>query len=287
MKKLNNKTVGLICVILGGIFFVAGIVLFILYNSVNLYAQKADATIVSRYRIESEEDPHTMLELAYRVGDEMVYTAESVYEEIPEDEVNREIYYNVKNPKEILDAGWHIEPIIPSGFGVLILLVGLYYMGIVTFGLDVNKKPGAKATEWDKKFYDAKERVENNLIPLLGVASFIIFGVFMLVNKSGWWAWIFVAAGVIGALYFLLDLIPAISEFSALKKMKSFKAHSLSVDDDFEKFEKNKSELDDKKGKKKDKEETKEDKEEKPEDFEVEETYEIKSLDVKKKRKKK
>ena len=119
-EKLNNKNVGIACIVIGGIIFVAGIVLFVLYNSVNLYAQKADATIVSRYTVNSQEDdePHMMLELAYRVGDEMVYTTESVFEEIPEEELNREIYYNVKNPKEVLDAGWHLEPIVPSAFGV-------------------------------------------------------------------------------------------------------------------------------------------------------------------------
>ena len=128
MNKLNNKNVGLGCAILGGIFFVAGIVLFILYNSVNLYAQKAEATIVSRYNIESEKDPHVMLELAYRVGDDMVYTAYSVNREIEEEETLIDIYYNIKDPKQVLEAGWHLEPIMPSCFGILILLTGLYYM---------------------------------------------------------------------------------------------------------------------------------------------------------------
>ena len=272
-KKLNNKNVGLACVILGGIFFVAGLVLFVLYNSVNLYAQKADATIVSRYKIESEEDPHTMLELAYRVGDEMVYTTDSVYDEVPEDEVNRIIYYNVKNPKEILDAGWHIEPIIPSCFGILILMTGLYYMGVISFGLEGNKKPSDKASEWDKKYYEARERVENNVIPLLGLISFVVFGIFMIVNKSGWWEWIFVSVGAIGVIYLLMDLIPSITEFAALNKIKKYKDNSLSVDDDFEKFEQ----------KLKDKEEKKANK---TDEFEVEETIEIKSLNVKKKKKK-
>ena len=280
MNKLNNKNVGLGCVILGGIFFVAGIVLFILSNAVNLYAQKVEATIVSKYNIESEEDPHVMLELAYRVGDEMIYTAHSVNYEIDDEETLIEVYYNIKDPKEILDAGWHLEPIIPSGFGILILLTGLYYMGVVSFGLEPAKKPGDKASEWEKKYYDARERTENSLIPLLGIISFLVFGIFMLVNKSGWWAWIFVAIGGIGAIYFLIDLIPAVNEFVALKRLKKIKTHTLSVDDDFESFElerKNKKE-----NKKDEKSEEKKDG-----DFEIEETYEIKSLDPKKNKKKK
>lgn len=283
MNKLNNKNVGLGCAILGGIFFVAGIVLFILYNSVNLYAQKAEATIVSRYNIESEKDPHVMLELAYRVGDDMVYTAYSVNREIEEEETLIDIYYNIKDPKQVLEAGWHLEPIIPSCFGILILLTGLYYMGIVSFGLEPAKKPGAKATEWEKKYYDARERTENSLIPLLGIISFIVFGVFMLVNKSGWWAWIFVVVGALGAIYLLADFIPAVNEFIALKRLKKIKKHTLSVDDDFESFEL------ERKGKKSVKEEKKEEKseEKKDGDFEIEETYEIKSLDPKKNKKKK
>ena len=283
MNKLNNKNVGLGCAILGGIFFVAGIVLFILYNSVNLYAQKAEATIVSRYNIESEKDPHVMLELAYRVGDDMVYTAYSVNREIEEEETLIDIYYNIKDPKQVLEAGWHLEPIIPSCFGILILLTGLYYMGIVSFGLEPAKKPGAKATEWEKKYYDARERTENSLIPLLGIISFIVFGVFMLVNKSGWWAWIFVVVGALGAIYLLADFIPAVNEFIALKRLKKIKKHTLSVDDDFESFEL------ERKGKKSVKEEKKEEKSEenKDGDFEIEETYEIKSLDPKKNKKKK
>ncbi len=283
MNKLNNKNVGLGCAILGGIFFVAGIVLFILYNSVNLYAQKAEATIVSRYNIESEKDPHVMLELAYRVGDEMVYTAYSVDREIEEEETLIDIYYNIKDPKQVLEAGWHLEPIIPSCFGILILLTGLYYMGVVSFGLEPAKKPGAKATEWEKKYYDARERTENSLIPLLGIISFIVFGVFMLVNKSGWWAWIFVVVGALGAIYLLADFIPAVNEFIALKRLKKIKKNTLSVDDDFESFEL------ERKGKKSVKEEKKEEKseEKKDGDFEIEETYEIKSLDPKKNKKKK
>ena len=275
-SRLNNKNVGMGCTILGGLFLLGGIILFILYNSVNLYAQKADATIVSKYTVESEEDPHTVLELAYRVGDDMVYVTDSYYGEIDEDTVNLEIYYNVKNPKQILEAGWHFEPILPAAFGVVILLTGLYYMGIISFGFESAKKPGEKSSDWDKKYYEAREKAENALIPLLGVLSFIIFGVFLVIKKSGWWAWIFIAVGTIGAVYLLTDLIPAAIELNALRRLKKINSKTISVDDDFEKFEKAQKE-------KSKKEETVEI----PKEYEVEDTYEIKSLDKKKNKKKK
>ena len=275
-SRLNNKNVGIGCTILGGLFLLGGIILFILYNSVNLYAQKVDATIVSKYDVESEEDPHTVLELAYRVGDDMVYVTDSYYGEIDEDTVDLEIYYNVKNPKEILEAGWHFEPILPAAFGVVILLTGLYYMGLISFGFEPAKKPGEKSSDWDKKYYEAREKAENALIPLLGVLSFIIFGVFLVIKKSGWWAWIFVAIGTIGAVYLLTDLIPAAIELNALRRLKKINSKTVSVDDDFEKFEKARKEKD-----------KKEETVEIPKEYEVEDTYEIKTLDKKKNKKKK
>ena len=295
-NKLNNKNVGMGCTILGGLFLLGGLVLFILYNSVNLYAQKADATIVSKYRVESEEDPHTVLELAYRVGDDMVYAPDSYYGEIDDDTVNLDIYYNVKDPKQILDAGWHFEPIIPAVFGVIILLTGLYYMGYISFGFEPAKKPGDDSSDWDKKYYEAKEKAENALIPLLGVLSFIVFGVFLVIKKSGWWAWIFVAVGAIGVVYLLTDLIPAANELNALRRLKKIKGKTVSVDDDFENFEKAQKEKS-KGGKAKAKEEPvkeeiikeepKEETVEIPKEYEVEDTYEIKSLNTKKNKKKK
>lgn len=291
-SRLNNKNVGTACAILGGLFILGGIVLFILYNSVNLYAQKADATIVSKYRVESEDDPHTVLELAYRVGDDMVYATDSYYGEIDDETVNLDIYYNVKDPKQILDAGWHFEPVIPAAFGVLILLTGLYYTGHISFGFEPAKKPGKDSSDWDKKYYAAKEKAENALIPMLGVISFVVFGVFLVVKKTGWWAWIFIAVGAIGIIYLLTDLIPAATELNALRKIKKFKGKAVSVDDDFEKFEK--AQKENKSGKFKDKDSksvketdtVKEESVEIPKEYEVEDTYEIKTLNTKKNKKK-
>ena len=291
-SRLNNKNVGTACAILGGLFILGGIVLFILYNSVNLYAQKADATIVSKYRVESEDDPHTVLELAYRVGDDMVYATDSYYGEIDDETVNLDIYYNVKDPKQILDAGWHFEPVIPAVFGVLILLTGLYYTGHISFGFEPAKKPGKDSSDWDKKYYAAKEKAENALIPMLGVISFVVFGVFLVVKKTGWWAWIFIAVGAIGIIYLLTDLIPAATELNALRKIKNYKGKAVSVDDDFEKFEK--AQKENKNGKSKAKESNsvketdtlKEESVEIPKEYEVEDTYEIKTLNTKKNKKK-
>lgn len=273
MKRINNKTLGLICLILGGVFFVGGIVLFILNNAVNLYAQKTEATIVSKYAIESEEGNRTMLELAYRVGSEMVNTTYSTTDEIDEETISMDIYYNIKNPKEVLDAGWNFESLIPIFFGILIVFIGLYYRDVFAIGPDSFASGKKKKTgDWDKKFYELKERLENGIIPLFGVLSFIAFGIYLVANKRGWWAWVFIVVGCIAAAYFLIDVIPALSEFIVLMRIKKYKEKSLSVDDDFEKFEKK---LKDQENiRKSDKKNKKDD----GLDFEIEETIEIKSL---------
>ncbi|MCR4647835.1 MAG: hypothetical protein K5776_02015, partial [Lachnospiraceae bacterium] len=152
-------------------------------------------------------------------------------------------------------------------------------------GGDENRKANRKLSDFDKKVFDAKERIENNLIPLLGVASFLIFGIYLVVKNSGWWSWIFIAVGGVGIVYFMIDLIPSISEYFALKKIQKYKNNSLSVDDDFDKFEKSLEAESKRKANKKNR--ANEGEKEKADDFEVEETYEIKSLDTKKKKKKK
>ena len=131
------------------------------------------------------------------------------------------------------------------------------------------------------------------VIPMLGVISFVVFGVFLVVKKTGWWAWIFIAVGAIGIIYLLTDLIPAATELNALRRIKNFKGKAVSVDDDFEKFEK--AQKENKSGKSKDKDSksvketdtVKEESVEIPKEYEVEDTYEIKTLNTKKKNKKK
>ena len=300
MKKLNNKSVGIVCMILGALFFLGGIIYFIMLNFPNTYSQKVEATIVSRFNVTSEEDDvHTLLELAYKVGDETLTSPYTVYEELPEDQMTLEVYYNIKNPTELVQAGWHFEPIVPAAFGILIFLTGLTYMGKITLWFDISGEKSEKIPEWDKKYYEAKERMENALFPIVGLLALIGFGIFILVSKKFTWSWVFIGVGGIGIIYFLSDFIPAIVEYTTFKRIKQFKVHALSVDDDFEQFEKQQKEKESQKNNstKKVKEDkadnTKENTKDKPkteiikpEDFVIEDTIEIKSLDIKKKKKK-
>lgn len=251
MNFLNRKKTGIICVVLGGVFFLAGLVLFILLNSVNMYAQKAEATILSTFRVDNVEEPYTFLELTYRVGDEMVVTTQSFSEEIPEDTITKDIYYNVKNPEELLDAGWNFMPLLIVALGTVIILPGLYYADILTFGIEPRKKPGKNADKWQRDYYKVCERLENGFIPLFGALAFLGFGIWMLFEKGGFVSWIPIAIAAVAIIYVLIDLIPAVSEYISLKKIGKSKnlikkdknkVKSVLVDDDFEKFEKEQEE---------------------------------------------
>lgn len=280
MKKLDNKTVGLICLILGGIFFLSGIVLFILSNKVNLYAQKTEATIMSRYEVDTDE-PYTMLELVYRVGDEMVNTTDSFRENIPEDQLSIEIYYDIRNPERLLDGGWNFIPLATAIMGLVVIFPGLYYMNILTFGIEPAKKPDKNASKIDKEYYEAREKMENDYIPLFGAVCFTAFGIIMLFVQKGWWQWIFIGVGALAILYVAIDIVPATSRFLSvrkMKKMKNIKVKTVVVDDDFEQFEENEKE---------EKSENEENSATENDSIEVEETFEIKKSDLKKKKKRK
>ncbi len=273
MKQIDKKTAGLICTILGGIFFLSGIVLFILSNTVNLYSQKVVANILSKYEVRTDE-PYVMLELCYRVGDEMITTMESFNEEIPDEMVDKEVYYDIRNPQKLVDGGWHFMPLWEAVFGLLILLPGLYYMQILTFGIEPRKKPGKNASKWDIEYYEISEKIENDIIPFAGAVALTAFGIIILLTQEGWWQWIIIAIGSIAAMYIGIDAFPSIGKYFALKKIKKLKAKSVTVDDDFEKFDRKIKEKDlvDKM---------------KEEGFEIEETFEIKKSEIPSKKRKK
>ena len=275
MNKLNRKTVGIISISLGGLFFLAGVVLFILLNWINLYAQKTEATIITRYDIEDSEEPYTFLELCYRVGGSMVTTTDSFHIEIPEDTITIDIYYDIRNPKILLQAGWNFYPLGCVAAGVPLVLAGLYYLNIFTFGIEERKKPGSNASKFEIEFYEAREKMENGYVPLFGAVCFVIFGLVMLIMQKGWWAWIFVGVGMIVIIYISMEIVPLTSKYLALKKIKKINGKVINVDRDFDNFEKSKSKTQKTVNKK--------------EDFMVddfEEPFEIKKIDKNKRKKK-
>lgn len=272
--KLERKKVGYIILGLGGFFFVAGVVLFVLSNYVNIYTQKVEATIVSKSVVETEEgETHYLLTLVYSVADELIETADSYYGELEEEQVNLMVYYNVKDPQRLVDAGWHFESLIVAVIGIIIAMPGLILSNIITFGIEEHKMPSDKATKWSKDFYTAREKTENDILLLSSALAVLGFGIYLLIAISKWWAWIFIGIGGMGIIYILIDFIPALRQFLAMRKISKVKV--VSSDDEFEKFEKKKTS-----------EKNKSDKSVNDE-FEVEETIEIKDIKGKKNKKRK
>ncbi len=263
--KLNNKITGIICEVIGVLFIVAGLAFFILLNAVNLYSQKTVATILSRTEVKSD-DPYVYVELAYRVGGELVTSASTYREEIPEDQIEMTIYYNIKNPTQLEDGGWNFEPAAIMLIGTLILMVGVYYVRSPEI-----KNRSKKNSKWDINYAKVKDRFESDLIMLVAAISLLIFGIVVRILVDGFWPWIVLSLGGIAAIYILIDFIPVCKEYASLKNIKNIKVKAVTTDDDFEKFEK------EEKAKKLIEESRKE-------GLEIEETFEIKNVKGNKKR---
>ena len=250
----NRELIGKICLFLGGLFLLAGLVFFVINNRVNMYAKKVSATVLSSVSLTtSDEKQRTMLEILYRVGDENITTTYDYEGVLKEGDVFLEVYYDVREPKKIIEAGWTFEPLFMALLGLIIFLLGLYYKGITDFGIVEMKEPDKDAPERVKKTYEARQRVGNSVFPLLGGFVFVAFGLVMVLTRGNHWMWIFVGIGGLVILYFLTLLIPALMELHRLKVAKKFRGTVIDRDN---------LEVKDKKEKSKDKED-KDDKEEK------------------------
>ena len=220
----NRELIGKICLFLGGLFLLAGLVFFVINNRVNMYAKKVSATVLSSVSLTtSDEKQRTMLEILYRVGDENITTTYDYEGVLKEGDVFLEVYYDVREPKKIIEAGWTFEPLFMALLGLIIFLLGLYYKGITDFGIVEMKEPDKDAPERVKKTYEARQRVGNSVFPLLGGFVFVAFGLVMVLTRGNHWMWIFVGIGGLVILYFLTLLIPALMELHQLKVAKKFR----------------------------------------------------------------
>ena len=220
----NRELIGKICLFLGGLFLLAGLVFFVINNRVNMYAKKVSATVLSSVSLTtSDEKQRTMLEILYRVGDENITTTYDYEGVLKEGDVFLEVYYDVREPKKIIEAGWTFEPLFMALLGLIIFLLGLYYKGITDFGIVEMKEPDKDAPERVKKTYEARQRVGNSVFPLLGGFVFVAFGLVMVLTRGNHWMWIFVGIGGLVILYFLTLLIPALMERHQLKVAKKFR----------------------------------------------------------------
>lgn len=238
----KKELLGWGCTILGGIFVVAGVLFFIMSNKMNLQLKKTEASIIGQYDIQLEDGQHhTMLELTYRVGDEMVIATYEYPGFINEDVTMIDIYYNIKDPQMVVDGAMLWEPLLVLVLGLIVLVPGLYLKGIIKNDLFKIVKPSDNAGNLAKELYQAKQRVMEGILPMLAGILFVVFGIIMLINDWGWWAWLFIIAGCVELLYIGLDFAPAVISWyriSKLQRAKNFaRAYDIEMTENKEKSE--------------------------------------------------
>ena len=230
-NKKNRELIGIVCIILGGLFILAGLVFFVVNNRNNLYGKKVSATVMSSVEVNTSDNKKmTLLNVMYRVGNENVTTTYNYPGELKEGEVFLELYYDARNPKRVIEAGWTFEALFLALLGAVIFMLGLYYKGVTDFGIVEMKKPDESAPERVKKTYETRQRIGNGLFPSIGGLVFIAFGVVMVLTRHNHWMWIFVGVGVLIVIYFSLDMVPAIFELRQLKLAKKFKGQVVDTD---------------------------------------------------------
>ncbi len=219
-ESKQKKILTMISLIAGGIFILAGIILFFASNYINFQLKKADATIISSYDMVLENgEKHSMVELSYRVGNEMVLATYEYPGVLSSDVSELTIYYDVKNPGMVINISWSVEPIFVLLLGVVLLIVGLYMKGILKVGNIVSDKDIKASDKRGKELYLAKKTVSENILPVLAGMLFVIFGIIMVAMDKGVWAWIFIIAGAIELLYIGMEFVPALITWRRIEKV--------------------------------------------------------------------
>lgn len=230
-EERKQKLLGLICTLIGAVFVIAGIVIFIMSNYMNFQMKKADATVMAMYQIDTAEgERHTMVELSYRVGTELVMATYEYPGILDENTVALDVYYNVKEPTMVFDMGWYLQPLLVLVLGIPILVTGLYYMGIINLSAFKLVPPDQKATNMQKELYKAKKDVMENALPMLAGILFITFGIVMLVTNRGWWAWMFIVVGAVELLYIGMVFVPALINWISLSRVNKLKTKAKVYD---------------------------------------------------------
>ncbi len=232
MSEAKKKDIlSWVCIGLGTVFVLAGIVLFIMSNYMNLQMRKIEATVVGMYDLVQETGlKHTMVDLSYKVGDKVIFANYEYPGVLPEDTVILEVYYNIKQPDMILEGGWSFEPLLVFALGALTLISGLFFKGIIKADAFKLVEPSGDANKTAKQLYDAKRRVFEGLLPMIAGILFTAFGIIMLIINHNWWAWMFIVVGGIELLYIGMDFIPAVVIWSKINKINNIKGKAKVYD---------------------------------------------------------
>ncbi len=223
-EEKKKELLGWVCVILGSIFVLAGIVLFLMSNKMNLQLRKVTATVLAAYDMTDENGlKHSMLELLYEVGGENVFTTYEYPSVLDEYEITIDVYYNIKEPGMVMNVKWSWEPLLVSLMGLLLFVPGLYMKGIIKNSVFEISAPTENSDNITKELYKAKKNVMENILPMLAGVLFITFGIVMLAVRGEWWSWMFICVGALEALYIGMEFVPAVISWIKLSKIKKLK----------------------------------------------------------------
>ncbi len=223
-EERQQKLLGLISTLIGAVFVLAGIIIFIMSNHMNFQMKKTEATIIAMYAIETiDGQKHTMTELSYRVGSELVFASYEYPGILSEDTIALDIFYNIKEPSMVFDGDWIWQPLLVLALGVPILITGLYYWGIINFDAWKLSVPDANAGMTQKELYKAKKTTVENILPMMAGILFIVFGIIMLISRGEWWAWLFIVIGAVELLYIGMEFVPALIKWINLSRLNKLK----------------------------------------------------------------
>lgn len=222
-NETNNKTVGKICLALGGFFALAGVVFFILSNYDNLFYSKVTANVLSRVETFTEDGAQmTTLSLGYPVAGEYCM-ADFIYDGVfPSDQFEYEVYYDSRNPSMIAEINWLWAPLFVFLAGGIIFLIGLY---LTKPELAIFGRFGRVKDMTDSEEGKLTESVSSAFFPLLGSVLFMIFGIVMLIIYKSWWTWIFLVVGLAVSLTFLFEFIPALNVYLSRRQIEKARDH--------------------------------------------------------------
>lgn len=223
-EAAKKKMLGIVCIVLGAIFVLAGALLFFMSNRMNFQLKKTEATIVGAHdMVLGNGEHHTMLDLSYRVGDEYMVSMYSFPGVLAEDTIALDIYYNIKDPEMVVMIDWSFEPLLVTLLGLLILIPGLWLKGIISLDIFKPIEPSKNADKASRQLYMAKKEMLEGILPMLAGVLFTVFGIIMLSKRHDWWCWCFIVVGIIELLYIGMEFVPALIMWFKLRNINKVK----------------------------------------------------------------
>ncbi len=232
----NRDFWGYSCIVVGALFCICSIYIFISANYMHFFVEKTTATILMVSDVEQEDGAKKkMLTLSYRVGNEMItssYQYSGLELDGEEEVAEIEIHYNIRDPHQIIEEKWLLEPIIVLALGILILLAGLCIKGIIFRDLHLfEENPPKKATKYQKEVWEVRKKAIEMMFPLGAAFIVVAYGVLAIFTTEGWLSYVFLGAGVIGMIYVAVHMVPEVLEWHRIYRQDKLSKIKIKVVD--------------------------------------------------------